>query len=334
MSTQMRLPSALGSAAPSSRAIMASGIWTPATLARIQRAVLAEAIGPTPTRMKHRWSSPMSRACAMNRRKSGRSKQYCVWMNCAPAAIFFASLSTRKSYGGANGFSAAPMNTLGGVVSLRPERNRLSSRIIRMTESSEIEVEIEDGLGLRVVAALHAVAGEAEHVADVERSRAQNRALDRDAVIIAAGDLQHRRIADAGQDGADGDARHVAMRARAVGGVDAVDPALVSLSGLAYVVGVGRIGRAELRGDREFATPQHALEPTPRRMPRQFDERRGRIEADVVRVRTGKRRHASAFVRSRARLSHVDEPLRAWFSGGRTSAMPRPPASRGCPRRP
>jgi hypothetical protein len=30
-----------------------SGMWMPGTLERIQRAVLADASGPTPTRMKH-----------------------------------------------------------------------------------------------------------------------------------------------------------------------------------------------------------------------------------------------------------------------------------------
>ncbi len=196
---------------------------------------------------------------------------------------------------------------------------------MRMTESSEIEVEIEHRLGFGMVAALHAVAGQAEHVADLERRRAEHGALDGDPIIVATGDLQHRRVAHAGQDRADGDARHVAMRARAVSGVDPVDPALEGLGGLAHVVGVGRVGRAQFGGDGEFAAPEHALEPAPRRMVGQVDERRGRIGPDVVRVRRRDGGHASALARSRARRNQVDEPLRKWLSGGRTSAMARPP---------
>ena len=44
------------------------------------------------------------------------SKQYWVWMNCAPAATFFASLSGRHWRGGASGFSTAPKNTRGGAL--------------------------------------------------------------------------------------------------------------------------------------------------------------------------------------------------------------------------
>ncbi len=194
---------------------------------------------------------------------------------------------------------------------------------MRITDSSEIEFEIEDGLRFRMVAALHAVAGEAEHVADAKRGGAEDRALDGDAVIVAAGDLQHRRIADAGQDGADGDARHVAMRPRAVGGVDAVDPALIGLGGLADFIGVGRVRRAELGGHGEFAAPEHALEPAARRVAGQVDERRGRIGADVVRVR--RERDHAVLVFSRASRSQVDEPFPAWLIGPRTSAIAAPP---------
>ena len=60
-------------------------------------AVRAEASGPTPTRMKHCSCRPRSRIRAMKRSSRGTSKQYCVWMNCAPAAIFLARLIGRKS---------------------------------------------------------------------------------------------------------------------------------------------------------------------------------------------------------------------------------------------
>ena len=243
--------------------------------------------------------------------KRGRSKQYCVCTNWAPAAIFLASRATRNSYGGANGFSAAPRNTRGGVVSFRPERNRPSSRISRRVESSEIESRSNTGFASRMVAALHAVAGETQHVADAERRRAEHRALDGDAVIVAAGNLQHRRKADAGQDRADGDARHVTMRAGAVGGVDAVDPAFESPHALMDVLGVGRVRRAQLGGDGEFAAPKHALQPAARRMAGQIDQRRRRIGAEVMRVGSGGGAHAAALVFLSASRSQVEEPFSA-----------------------
>jgi hypothetical protein len=79
-------------------------------------------------------------------------------------------------------------------------------------------VEVEDGLGLRVVTRLHAVTGQAQHVADTHRGAAQDIALDRDAVLVATGNLHDGRIADARQQRAHGEAGHMAVRAAAVGG--------------------------------------------------------------------------------------------------------------------
>src|SRR5436853_15154 len=132
------LPSAFWFWAPSRRLITSSGMCTPGTLERIHLAVLAEASGPTPTRMKAFWSRSMS------------------------------------------------------------------------------------------------------------RTRAQHVGRDGDAVVVAAGDLEHRRIADAGEKGTDRHRRHVAVRARAVGGVDGIDPAFERSHPLVDVVRVGGIGRVEL----------------------------------------------------------------------------------------
>ncbi|MNL66141.1 hypothetical protein D3C87_1905600 [compost metagenome] len=70
---------------------MLSGMWMPGTLERIQRAVFADAIGPTPTRMKHFSCRPRSRTFFMYSRNIGTSKQYWLWTNWAPASIFLAS---------------------------------------------------------------------------------------------------------------------------------------------------------------------------------------------------------------------------------------------------
>ncbi len=84
--------------------------------------------------------------------RRGTSKQYCVWMNCAPAAIFFASRNARHSKGGANGFSAAPKNTRGAKVTLRPLWKRCSSRSVRADLEQRHAIEIEHRLRLRMIA--------------------------------------------------------------------------------------------------------------------------------------------------------------------------------------
>jgi hypothetical protein len=209
------------------------------------------------------------------------------------------SLSTRKSIGRAEKQARRRR---------QPAARQKAALVAHHADDGEKRdrVEVEDGLGLGVVAALHAVAGEAENVADAERRGAEHRALDGDAVRVAAGDLQDGRIADPRQDRGDGDARHVAMGARAVGRIDAVDPAFERFRRRAHLLGVGRIGRAQFRRDGEFPTAQDALEPPTRRMARQIDQRRGRIGPEVVRM--GRGAHARAV--SRATRSQVDEPFR------------------------
>ena len=97
MSMQSCRPSVFWSAAPSRRLMMASGMWMPGTLDRIQRAVLAEASGPTPHRMKHFSVRPEVAHALHVLRNIGTSKQYWLCTNCAPAAIFLASRCGRKS---------------------------------------------------------------------------------------------------------------------------------------------------------------------------------------------------------------------------------------------
>jgi len=49
-------------------------------------------------------------------------KQIWVWMNSAPASIFFPRRIGRNSSGGAKGFSTAPIKKVGGCSSGRPDR--------------------------------------------------------------------------------------------------------------------------------------------------------------------------------------------------------------------
>jgi hypothetical protein len=88
--------------------------------------------------------------------------------------------------------------------------------------------------------------------------------LDGDAVLVAACDLHDRRIADARQQGADADRRHMAVSARRIDGVDAVDPAVEDRGALVDVLGIGAIGRVQLGGNGKFAAAEHTLQPTER----------------------------------------------------------------------
>ncbi len=113
-----------------------------------------------------------------------------------------------------------------------------------------------------MIARLHAVAGQAEYVADSHRGAAQNIALDRDAVLVAAGDLHDGRITDARQERANRETRHVAVRAAAVGRVDRIDIAVENSCPFVHVLRVGGIRRREFGGDRKTARAQHPFEPS------------------------------------------------------------------------
>ena len=114
-------------------------------------------------------------------------------------------------------------------------------------------VEIEHRLGAGLVAGLHAVTGQAEHVLHTHGGRAENIALDGNAVLVTTGNLQDRGIAHAGEQGADADRGHVRVGARGIDRVDAIDPAVKDRGALVDVVRVGAVGRVELGGDGEFA---------------------------------------------------------------------------------
>ena len=117
------------------------------------------------------------------------------------------------------------------------------------------------------------------------------------------------------------------MRARAVGGVDAVDPALEDARALVDVLGVGAVGRVQFGGDGELAAPQHPLQPAARGMAGQVDQRRAGIGADVVGMRLVSSRPRFA----RTTRSQDDEPFRRWSIAGCTSLICSPRCMRRLP---
>ena len=74
--------------------------------------------------------------------------------------------------------------------------------------------------GLGLVARLRVVAGEDQHVVDAERRGAEDIALQREPVAVAAGHLEDRLDAALHQEVRGGEAGEVHLRARAVGDVD------------------------------------------------------------------------------------------------------------------
>ena len=134
-------------------------------------------------------------------------------MNCAPAATFFARRSGAPVAGRREGIVGGAEEHVRRVGDLAAAQEpMLVAQRARDLEQRHA-VEIEHRLRLRMVARLHAVAGQAQHVAHAHRGAAEDVALDRDAVAVAAGDLHDRRVADARQQRADGEARHVAVGA-------------------------------------------------------------------------------------------------------------------------
>ena len=194
-------------------------------------------------------------------------------MNCAPAATFLARRCARHACGSADGFSAAPKNTRGAKRDLAAALEA----VILTERSCDIEqrdaVQIEYRLRLRMIARLHAVAGQAQHVAYAHGGAAQDVALNGDAVFVAAGDLHDGRVADARQQRTHRDARHVAIGAAAVGSVDCIDIAVEHACALVDIFWIGGVRRRKLGGHGEPSCPQHALETAGRGVPGQNRQR-------------------------------------------------------------
>ena len=121
-------------------------------------------------------------------------------------------------------------------------------------------IDVEHRLGVGLVAGFRIVAGEEEEVADAERGGAHHLALQRDAVLVAAGDLQDRLDLHADEDGGGRKRRHMGAGAGAVGDVDRVGEPLQRRRLAAQVLRVGRHRRGDFRGHDEPAGPHPLFE--------------------------------------------------------------------------
>ena len=118
-------------------------------------------------------------------------------------------------------------------------------------------VEVEYGLRLGMIAGLHAVAGQAQHIADAHRRAAQDVALDRNPVLVATRDLHDRRVADARQQRTDREARHMAVGAAAIGGIDRIDEPVEHARTPVDIFGIGGSGYPGT-GSSSNLTAQHS----------------------------------------------------------------------------
>ena len=159
------------------------------------------------------------------------------------------------------GFSAAPRKIRGGFGDGAAGEERLLVAHGAERAEQRDRVEIEHRLGARLVADPDAVAGEAEDVSNPHGGRTEHVALNGDAVAVAARDLEHRAVADPGEQRADTDRGHVAVGAGSIGGIDRVDHFGQWPGGVVDVFRVGGVRRIELGGDRETPLAQDPFEP-------------------------------------------------------------------------
>ena len=127
---------------------------------------------------------------------------------------------------------------------------------------NSLGLEVEHRLRLRLIAGLDRIAGKAEKTVYAERCRPQHIGLQREAVAVAHGELEHRLDAFAGQDRSGRERRKMGASGGTVQHVDGIGEPLET-PGVGQNVGrVHRIGRTHLRRYGELACAQHAFQPT------------------------------------------------------------------------
>jgi len=134
----------------------------------------------------------------------------------------------------------------------------LIAKLPRRTHELD-RVQVVHPARLRVVAHALVVARQAEHVADPERVRPEQIALQRDAIPVAASHLDHRLEPLIERDVRRGDARHPDHGRLVVRQVDGIDHTAKVGRLLADQVRVGALGRTHLAAHCEVPRPQDLL---------------------------------------------------------------------------
>ena len=122
--------------------------------------------------------------------------------------------------------SAAPMKKSALPITLRPDGNSPRSRMPTAVCDQRAGIQIEHGLRVGLIAGGRIVAAQHQKIAQAERSRAEQIALQREPVAVAAGQLQHRLDVVCEQDRGRRLRAEMGARARAVRDVHGVGEAL------------------------------------------------------------------------------------------------------------
>ncbi len=125
-------------------------------------------------------------------------------------------------------------------------------------------VDVIDRLRLGLVAVLRIVAMQAEDVRDAERRGPEQVGLQRHAVAVAHGELQHRLDPLARQDRGRRQRRHVGSGAGAVRNIDRVGEPLEAAGAGQHGARRGGIGRRGFSRHHELAGAEQRLEPAAR----------------------------------------------------------------------
>ena len=151
--------------------------------------------------------------------------QNCVCTNCAPASILPRKASGDQPGAGSTGMSAAPIISGGRLPTLAARQDLAAVAQPGRERDQVARLQIEHRLCIRLIALGRIVAAQHQKVAHAERHRAQKVALQRDAIAIAAGELQDRLDALLDHDRGRRERAHMRVRTGAVGDVDRVGEA-------------------------------------------------------------------------------------------------------------
>ena len=178
-----------------------------------------------------------------------------VCTNWAPAASLPRSEFGCQPAGGSIGRSAAPRKNAALPATSRPVGKRtVVAQPLRGFEQ-RFGVDIEHRLGIGLIAGFRVVAGEHQDVADAERRGAHQFALQRDAVLVAAGDLQDRLDAGAEKDVCGRERAHMGAGAGAIGEIDRIGEPAQRRRLAQQVLRVAGDRRGDLRGHDKAARP-------------------------------------------------------------------------------
>jgi hypothetical protein len=114
-------------------------------------------------------------------------------------------------------------------------------------------VEIEHGLGIRLIAGGRIVAAQQQEVPHPERGGAHQLALERNAVTVAAGQLEDRLDPGTDQQRRRRQGAHMGAGAGPIGDVDGIRQAAQRQRLCGEVIGIARHRRRHLGGDDESA---------------------------------------------------------------------------------